>query len=100
MEALGQDVDEEAADELRYRQGHGLVQITVFDPVVLPLEDDLLVVEGDLPGERGDVSVANSYSRGDREFEKATAMLCPSEIAQRGRVRNHTAAPFRRRVSV
>ncbi len=49
---------------------------------------------------RLEVSVANSYSRGDREFEKATAMLFPSEIAQRGRVRNHTAAPFRRRVYV
>ena len=45
-------------------------------------------------------SVANSYSRGDREFEKATAMLFPSEIAQRGRMRDHTAAPFRRRVTV
>jgi hypothetical protein len=32
------------------------------------------------------VSVANSYSRGDREFEKAAAMLFPSEIAQRGRM--------------
>ena len=46
------------------------------------------------------LSVANSYSRGDREFEKATAMLFPSEIAQRGRMRDHTAARFRRRVSV
>ncbi len=46
------------------------------------------------------VSVANSYSRGDREFEKATAMLFPSEIAQRGRMRDHTAAPFRRCVTV
>jgi len=25
-----------------------------------------------------DLSVANSYSRGDREFEKATAMLFPA----------------------
>ena len=47
-----------------------------------------------------DLCVANSYSRGDREFEKATAMLFPSEIAQRGRMRDHTAAPFRRRVTV
>ena len=46
------------------------------------------------------VCVANSYSRGDREFEKATTMLFPSEIAQRGRMRDHTAAPFRRRVTV
>ena len=47
-----------------------------------------------------DVSVANSHSRGDREFEKATAMLFPSEIAQGGRMRDHTAAHFRRRVSI
>ncbi len=46
------------------------------------------------------VSVANSYSRGDREFEKATAMLFPSKVAQRGRMRDHTPAPFRRRVTV
>ncbi len=35
------------------------------------------------------LSVANSYSRGDREFEKATAVLFPSEIAQRGRIGGH-----------
>ena len=46
------------------------------------------------------LSVANSYSRCDREFEKAAAMLFPSEVAQRGRMRDHTAAPFRRRVTV
>ena len=46
------------------------------------------------------LSVANSYSRGDREFEKAAAMLFPSKVAQRGRMRDHTAAPFRRRVTV
>jgi len=46
-----------------------------------------------------EVSVANWYSRGDREFEKATAMLFPSEIAQRGRMCGQTAAHFRRRVS-
>jgi hypothetical protein len=40
-------VEEKAADELGYRQGHGLVQITVFGPGVLIFEGDLLVVEGD-----------------------------------------------------
>ncbi len=45
-------------------------------------------------------SLANSYSRGDREFEKAPAMPFPSEIAQRGRMRDHIAAHFRRRVTV
>ena len=37
---------EKAPDELGYREGHGLVQITVFGPVVLVLEGDLVVVEG------------------------------------------------------
>ena len=46
------------------------------------------------------VSMANSYSRGDGEFEKATAMLFPSEIVRRGRRPDHSAAHFRRRVSV
>ncbi len=46
------------------------------------------------------LSVANWYLCGDRKFEKATAMLCPSKVAQRGRMRDHTAASFRRRVTV
>ena len=37
-----------------------------------------------------DVSMANWYSRGDRELDKAAAVLFPSEIAQRGRMRDHT----------
>ncbi len=36
------------------------------------------------------VSVANSHSCGARGFEKATAMLFPSEIAQRGRMSRTT----------
>ncbi len=46
VETVGWDVNEEAADELGYRQGHGLVQLTIFGAVVLPFEDDLLVVKG------------------------------------------------------
>jgi hypothetical protein len=41
------------------------------------------------------VSVANWYSRGDREHDKAAAVLFPSEIAQRGRMRDHSAAQSR-----
>ncbi len=46
------------------------------------------------------VSVTNSYSRGDREFDKAPAMLFPSEIAQHGPMGDHIAAAFRTHVSV
>ncbi len=47
VEARGEHVGEKASEELGYRQGHGLVQITVFGPVVLVVEGDLAVVEGD-----------------------------------------------------
>ena len=68
--------------------------LVVIGEIVTEKPFEMAFVEDD------DVSVANSYSRGDREFEKATAMLFPSKVAQRGRMRDHTTAPFRRRVTV
>src|SRR5215207_10386390 len=47
VEALWQDVDEEAADELVFCQGHRLVSIAAFDPVILPPEGDAVLVESD-----------------------------------------------------
>jgi hypothetical protein len=47
VEAQGQDVDEEAADELAWRQGHGLVPLAPLGSVVLSLEGDTPVVEPD-----------------------------------------------------
>jgi hypothetical protein len=38
VEALGQDVEEEAADELVRRERHRLVLIAALEPVVLPLK--------------------------------------------------------------
>ncbi len=35
VESRGQHVDQEASDELGYRQGRGLVQIAIFGAVVL-----------------------------------------------------------------
>ncbi len=67
---------------------------------LLPRRDEPLLSARSSAGATSSVSVANSYSCGDREFEKATAMLFPSKVAQRGRMRDHTAAPFRRRVTV
>ena len=46
------------------------------------------------------LSVANSYLRGDRELVQTPAMLFPSEIAQCGRMRDQTAAPLGRRAAV
>ena len=47
VEALGQDVDEEAADELVCCERHHLVAIGAFDPIVLVLEADSIFVERD-----------------------------------------------------
>src|SRR5215831_10113575 len=47
MEALGQDVDEESADELVCGKCHPLVSISALAPVVLPLEGDAVLVECD-----------------------------------------------------
>src|SRR6476620_9722576 len=44
VEACGQYVHEEAADEFMGRQGHHLVTVTAFAPVVLPLEGDASLV--------------------------------------------------------
>ena len=47
VQALGQDVDEEAADELVCCERHHLVAIGAFDPIVLVLEADSVFVERD-----------------------------------------------------
>jgi len=47
MQALGQHVDEEAADELEGGERHLLVSISALDAVILPLEGDAALVEGD-----------------------------------------------------
>src|SRR5574342_444058 len=47
VEALGQDVEEEAADELVRAQRHGGVAARPLDPVVLDLEGDARRIGGD-----------------------------------------------------
>src|ERR1051325_4553160 len=47
LEAVGQHVDEEAADELVYCERHALVAIATLGPIVLSLEGDAVAVEGD-----------------------------------------------------
>ena len=47
VEALGQDVDEESADELVCGECHALVSVSALDSVVLPLEGDAVLVECD-----------------------------------------------------
>src|SRR5215472_18423092 len=49
MEPVGQDVDQEAADELVGVERDELVAGVVLGPVILPFESHALAVEGDEP---------------------------------------------------
>ena len=40
MKSARQDVNEKAANELRYSEGHGLVAVSPLDPIVFPSERD------------------------------------------------------------
>src|SRR4029077_14586840 len=46
VQAFGQHVNEEAADELVGGERHTLISIAALDAVILPLEGDALLVEG------------------------------------------------------
>jgi hypothetical protein len=46
VEALGEDVHEEAADDLEWIEGHCLPAIGPIEPIVLPTERDATVVGG------------------------------------------------------
>src|ERR1700730_12769418 len=49
VETVGQDVDEEAADELVGVERHELVSGVALGPVIFPFEGHALAVEGDQP---------------------------------------------------
>ena len=86
VEALGQDVDEEAANELVCCECHHLVAIGAFDPIVLIFEADIVFVERDQPavGDGDAMGVAGQISQyrlgsGEGPF----AIDVPSDLAQR-----------------
>jgi len=85
VQALGQDVDEEAADELVCCERHHLVAIGAFEPIVLVFEADSVFVERDQPavGDGDAVGVAGQirqYRLGSGEG--AFAVDVPSDLAQ------------------
>lgn len=47
VKAFWQHVDEEAADELVCGERHPLLPVAAFDPIILPSEGDIVLVEGD-----------------------------------------------------
>ncbi len=90
VEALGQDVDEEASDELLRGQRHDLLPVAspigIWGPVVLPLEGHAAVVEGDetAVGDGDAVGVARQVGE-DRlgPTERRLGVDHPFELAQR-----------------
>ena len=86
VQALGQDVNEEAANELVGCERHHFVTIGAFEPIVLVFETDSVFVERDQPavGDGDAVGVAGQISQyrlgsGERPF----AVDVPSDFAQR-----------------
>src|SRR6516164_3618380 len=65
MEAFRQHMDQETPDELVGRQRHRLVTGRPFDPIILVLEGDAVVVGGHQPaiGDRDAVSVARQIAQ-------------------------------------
>jgi hypothetical protein len=53
VEAVRQDVDEEAADELARLERHGLVAARIFDAIVLRAQRHATIVSGDESAVRG-----------------------------------------------
>ena len=49
MKSVGQDMDQEAADELVGVERHKLIASVALGPVILPFERDALAGEGDEP---------------------------------------------------
>ena len=49
MKSVGQDMDQEAADEFVGIERHQLVASGALGPVILPFESHALAVEGDEP---------------------------------------------------
>ena len=87
VRAFWQHVDEEAADELVCGERHALVSIAAFDPIVLPLEGDALLVAGDQAavGDGHAVGVARQIGEhGRRPAERPLGVDDPLSLAQRG----------------
>ena len=88
VETVGQDVDQEAADELVGVERHELVASVALGPVILPFESDALAVEGDEPavGNGDPVSVARQVGEHCvRSAKRPLGIDHPFELAQCGK---------------
>ena len=89
VQAFGQHVDEETADELVGLERHALVSIAALDAVVLPLEGNALLVEGDQAAVGDGNAVGVTRQIGQHGLRSAERTLCiddPFGLAQRGEI--------------
>ena len=89
VEACGQHVHEEAADELVHGERHHLVALAAFEPVVLPLEGDALVVacEQAAIGDGNAMGVAGEIAQDFlRPAEGALAVDSPVCVVHRAQI--------------
>src|SRR6266568_5056889 len=95
MEAAGQDVDQEAADELVDGERHHLGLVAAVGAVVLPPEGHAGVVEGDEPAVRDGDAVGVERKIGQHRLgtaERSLAVDDPFELAQRCEIGGEGAA--------
>src|SRR5206468_3331762 len=95
VEAAGQDVDEEATDELVAGQRHDLHALASLGAVVLPPEDDTVVVAGDeaAVGDGDAMGVAAEIGEHRlRPGEGSLGIDDPLDLAQRRQIGREGAA--------
>src|SRR6201997_411429 len=89
MKSVGQDMDQEAADELVGVERHKLVASVALGPVILPFEGHPLTVEGDEPaiGNSSAVCVAGKIGEDSiGSAKRALGIDDPFDLAQCGEV--------------
>src|SRR5215471_980577 len=87
MKSVGQDMDQEAADELVGVERHKLIASVALGPVILPFESDALAGEGDEPavGNRSAVCVAGKIGEdGVGSAKRSLGIDDPFDLAQCG----------------
>src|SRR3989440_4265693 len=87
MKSVGQDMDQEAADELVRVERHKLIASVALGPVILPFESDALAGEGDEPavGNSSAVCVAGKVGEdGVGSAKRSLGIDDPFDLAQCG----------------
>jgi len=95
VEAFGQHVDEEAADELEAGERHLLVSIAALDAIVLPLEGHTVMIDRDQTSVRDcyAVGVARQIGQhGLRSTEWPFGVDDPFDLAKRSQIGGECSA--------